>query len=273
MSEKENKFTLNQVIKVFGLITVISGVYGVSYQKGMIIEMGIGNLNGNYDIREIFNSAIFGYMDLYDKISKINILSFAISNWKLIIPFTVIGLIVPIIYNNRKYLIKSTVSIKNNFKSKLFRRMESYWLCTLLGTLIGAIINIVGVFLTVLVFSILGALLLPALLGYMSGAAKITSVKGTEVCKSISEEMLDNEYIRQCTQISIKGKTIMGEILLENSSGYFIHHNKSFLYLSKNKDVCIYSKYEESKSIKEVDKFNFDKSQLDEICKVNKSSS
>lgn len=56
MSESKNGDVLGTATKIIGLFAIFSGIYGVSYQKGMIIGMGVGNINGNYDVREIFNS-------------------------------------------------------------------------------------------------------------------------------------------------------------------------------------------------------------------------
>lgn len=80
MSESEKNKLLTTTTKVFAVITLVSGVYGVSYQKGMIMGMGMGNLNGNYDIREIFNSAVFGYIDLFSKAIEINVFDIALAN-------------------------------------------------------------------------------------------------------------------------------------------------------------------------------------------------
>ncbi|MCW8999407.1 MAG: hypothetical protein OQK04_11915, partial [Kangiellaceae bacterium] len=64
MSEKENKETnyMTRTYQVFGLVAIVSGIFGVSYQKGLIMGMGLGNMAGNYEMREVFNSAILGYM-------------------------------------------------------------------------------------------------------------------------------------------------------------------------------------------------------------------
>ena len=47
--------TLTRIAKIIGLIAIVSSIFGVSYQKGMIIKMQMGNLSGNYDVREVIN--------------------------------------------------------------------------------------------------------------------------------------------------------------------------------------------------------------------------
>ena len=58
---------LTKTFQVIGLIAIMSGLFGVGYQKGIIISMNIGNLSGSYEIREIFNSAVLGYLHVFKK--------------------------------------------------------------------------------------------------------------------------------------------------------------------------------------------------------------
>lgn len=266
MSESEKNKLLTTTTKVFAVITLVSGVYGVSYQKGMIMGMGMGNLNGNYDIREIFNSAVFGYIDLFSKAIEINVFDIALANWKVVIPFAIMGVFVPIIINFREKLKKYAEKTKNTIKSSPRYLAGSYFWAPLVGAAVGAVMNIVGAVLSLLVFFVLSILLLPALIGYISGEAKVQSIKGQLPCDQVSTEILKSKYIRQCTQLTIKGKKIMGEVLLENSEGYFMHLNKAFLYISKSKELCIYSKYEKSEVAEGQKDFQFESSQIDDIC-------
>lgn len=70
----------------------------------------------------------------------------------------------------------------------------------------------------------------------------------------------------------VKYLTQMGEVLLENSEGYFMHLNRAFLYISKNQEVCIYSKYEKSEVVKKEGEFQFEASQIDNICDISGSN-
>jgi len=51
----------------------------------------------------------------------------------------------------------------------------------------------------------------------------------------------------------------MGEILLENSQGYFLKRNKSFVFISKDGKRCIFSKHLSKKDDKysKVDDIQF----------------
>lgn len=234
--------------------------------------MGIGNLNGNYDIREIFNSAVFGYMHILENIKDTNTIDIISASWGLIIPFTIVGIFSPIIYNCRASLETLPSTVKEKTKNLFLYVSSSYIWSPIVGTLFGAIVNVVGSVLAIITFVLLGISILPALLGYLSGAAKIKSIKGNPTCGNLTEEMLKREYANQCTQIIINGKKIMGEVLLENSEGYFMHLNRSFLYLSKDGNICIYSKYEKTDTIKEIKDFEFKPSQIENICKNIKAS-
>lgn len=237
----------------------------------MIIGMGVGNLNGNYDVREIFNSAIFGYIDFLNKAIQVNIFSLALSNWKLVVPFALIGLLAPLISKNRERIKQYSAEYKDKLSGALKYIGGSYWLSLIVGTLLGTVFNIISALFSFLIFFLLGVAILPALIGYLSGEANIRSIKGSPVCVGVTKSILKNKYTNQCTQITIKGKRVMGDVLLETGKGYFMHTDKSFLFLSKDKEICIYSKYEKSDVVSAAEDFEFEASQIDDICAALKN--
>ena len=111
-----------------------------------------------------------------------------------------------------------------------------------------------------------GLLLLPALIGYLLGGSKVDTVMDNPPCAHTTEESIEQKYIRQCTQLKMNGETVMGDILLETSDAYFLHLNKSFLYLKKDGNVCISSKFELTENIKDIKSFKFEKDQTDDLC-------
>ena len=89
---------------------------------------------------------------------------------------------------------------------------------------IGSIAGIIFIFTLLLVVTSVG---------YDSGQAFIEDNMTRQPCAVVTKKTLQGKYARQCTQIVIKGKSIMGEILLENTTGYYLRTNNAFLYLSK----------------------------------------
>ena len=73
MSEKTLSDKLVFITKLAAVSTIFTAIFGVGYQKGMILQMGIGNLNGSYELREIFNSAVLAYLFIFESVSNISI--------------------------------------------------------------------------------------------------------------------------------------------------------------------------------------------------------
>ena len=260
------KSILNRIAKIIGLIAIISGIFGVSYQKGMIVKMQLGNLNGNYDVREIINSAIFGYLELFDKVSKIHVFDLMSANWGISIVFLLIGLFVPFLYSKRHNLDGYRESTKQRVRDIIDRVASSYIWSPLVGAVIGFFANLVLSVFFYSMFMLTGVLLLPALLGYLLGASKIDSVMDKPPCTFVTDETLEKKFIRQCTHLKINGIIVKGDILLENSDAYFLHLNESFFYIKKDGKVCISSKFKLREEVKDVKKFEFQKDQSDRFC-------
>ncbi len=74
---------------IFSFTTVFSSLYGLGYQKGLILEMGLGNLAGNYEINEIINSAISGYIHIFAKIARLSPLDIFLKNQIVILFFSI----------------------------------------------------------------------------------------------------------------------------------------------------------------------------------------
>lgn len=264
MNQKSSLF--NKVIKFFGLITVISGVYGVSYQKGMIMAMNLGNLSGNYDVREIFNTATLGYVDIFLKIIRIDVIDLLVKNLYLVVVFAFIGLCCAFGYKKRDNIDRYVSSSKAQFKAFLTKIVGSYWLSTLCGAIIGIVSNFISIFIAYIFLFFSVILILPALVGYLTGFDKIQSIMENPACGDATEEMYEKPFFRQCTQIQTKNNQIQGEILLENHEAYFVYQNDSFLYLKKDKVTCMSSKFLATNIVQDKDDLKFPDNESDKLC-------
>ncbi len=85
----------------------------------------------------------------------------------------------------------------------------------------------------------------------------------------ISDEHYEEEYIVQCTQVILDGKRVKGEIVLENSEGYFMHvFGGAFMYISKDRNTCVYSSYiaTEDNDRQDDEEFSFSDTELEVTC-------
>ena len=265
-SVDSSKSTLTLIAKIIGIIAIISSIFGVSYQKGMIVRMQLGNLNGNYDVREVINSAIFGYLELYDKASEISFFYLVSANWEVSIAFLVIGLSIPYLYKRRHNLDEFRENTKLRVRTIVNKVADSYIWSPLVCATIGFFANLAISIISYSLLILSGILLLPALIGYILGANKVDTIMDNPPCNDITNEVLEKKYLRQCTQLKINGETITGNILLENNEAYFLHLNNSFLYLKKDGKICISSKFQLTEDIDDVEKFEFEKDKTDDLC-------
>lgn len=235
-------------LKLFGLGALFTGGFGLGFQKGMISMMGLGNLNGNYELREVFNSALFGLYHVFT-IAKETVDSGVTVAWRehlveTIIIFCLFGFLIALL------LITPNGKIKNRFKSassvleRLFRP-SSYSL--LIYPIFSGILALPALFvllwLRYMLVAVSAFLLAIMLAGYFVGESKIKRELADDVCHEVDDELRQRNDLRQCTQIVIDGRSIMGVVMLENQEGYFIKRNDAFAYIKKDGSGCIYSKF------------------------------
>ncbi|MDB2386170.1 hypothetical protein N9W21_02350 [Shewanella sp.] len=271
--------SLSWILKVFGLMTVASALFGVGYQKGVILAMGLGNLSGNYEVREVFNSAILGYIHLIGKLgidnywngltSELNRILF---HSPALIFIIMLSLVFATLYRSNNQVKVVTKKVKKS-SAMLFNKVWVKFSLMVLGLTSGiTAILVTGITLAHLMPIFVAILLLPTLMGYMAGNDYINQGMGSDVCAVASTEMLKEKHIRQCTQILINGKKIMGEIVLENAKGYYIHRNRSFVYAAKDGKSCLYSIFEETDIAESTKGFSFKDETLSSFCGVDTSS-
>ena len=263
---KNEKFTIEWFAKLIGLIAIIAGIFGVSFQKGMIMSMNLGNLSGNYELREVFNSAVLGFFFAFNRFADMSFWQLLPKMLWIAIPFLVLGFLASYLFKNEKTVKKKLNIVDFSLAAVKDRILKSYWFSSIAGGVFGVLIAFIGAAAWYLIFTAIAVLLLPSVMGYLLGAAYIDREMDNPPCRVLSEKMMEQKRIRQCTQVTIKGKKVMGEIVLENKDAYFIQQNSSFLYITKNGDNCVYSIHSETKDIENREKFAFDDSSIKQLC-------
>ncbi|WP_394224583.1 hypothetical protein [Pseudoalteromonas spongiae] len=269
-NSKDNTITITSLLKLTGFTTIVAGLFGLGYQKGMILTMNLGNLSGNYEIREIFNSAVLGYLHAFSTLELEKYWSTIITkiseNIILLAVFIASGLLPPII-NHFEITIKNCLAnFTSTPKSILANAFKSFIWSPLLvvSCCYGIIFSFFLTFYMAIIMT--SVFVLPTLLGYVVGEDYVEKAMAKPFCVPITEEMLENEKLRQCTQVSIKGKTITAKIFLETNDAYFMRRNNAFIYVTKNGGNCIYSIYANSKDAKINGNFEFVDEEIKNFC-------
>ncbi len=265
-------------LKLFALGALFTGVFGLGFQKGMISAMGLGNLNGNYELREVFNSAVFGLfhlftlvkepgdLDLFNSLSGLVLITL-FSGCLLGLTAAAVSMAVP---DQLENVFSRLIKFTNWLVQPSWHSIYIYPIISALFAAIGALL--VALFRYVMV-GLAAFLLLAMLAGHIIGEAKINSELADDVCRDVDDELRKRDHLRQCTQIVINGRPIMGVVLLENQEGYFIKRNDAFAYIKKDGTGCIFSKfvlkaetdYSKQKSVK----FSSIDNDLEEYCRYS----
>ncbi|MGH1540684.1 MAG: hypothetical protein ACRBHB_09700 [Arenicella sp.] len=237
---------LNTAIKLFGLLALLTGVFGLGFQKGVIKSTGLGNLNGNYDVKEIFDSAIQGGLHAWNMVDTTNILG----GWQAFTVLFVVALLLFAYLGVSLFLVdgtdnKSIARLAQSIFGKEKLSIKNYSIFSIVTSLLLATLAYFSSIIAKVVFkTALLLLLLFPLLGYWAGETWVSESLPNDPCGAITEKMKENKVIRQCTQFFFEGKQkLMGRVILENTDGYIIKRNESFLYYSKDGKKCFYSKY------------------------------
>ena len=269
---KDQYSFVTSILKLIGLTTIIAGLYGLGYQKGMILTMNLGNLSGNYEIREIFNSAVLGYLHAFSTLQLEKywpvVINSITENKALLFVSIAIGLIPPLFNKYQTqveiYLSKVSVTPKNVW-AKVFKSFIWSPLVIVSGAY-GLLLAILLSFYMAIIFT--SVFVLPILLGYVTGEDYVEKAMEKPFCVPITEEMLKKDKLMQCTQVSIKGKTITAKIFLETSDAYFMRRNNAFIYATKNGSNCIYSIHANSSEAKDSDNFKFLDDEIKQFCDI-----
>lgn len=158
------KLSALKTLEVISIVAVFSALFGLGYQKGLIISMGFGNASGSYEIREILNSSVLALFYVFNKLQEIEMLERLTSSWQLMLYFSVIcmGVFVIFAYFHKKP-VKNEKS--NNFNGSMKKILVSYKLSSLSGLLFGAISYVFAIAFGHILVSVLSLLVFPSALG------------------------------------------------------------------------------------------------------------
>ncbi|REL31300.1 hypothetical protein [Thalassotalea euphylliae] len=257
-------------LKITGLTAIVSGLFGVGYQKGIILTMNLGNLSGNYEVREIFNSAVLGYLHAFSLFENLEywptVLHKLSESYGLLVVLLCIGVIPPLMYRN-SLKVKNYLSSISFSRHAIIEKTFSSLILSPIAIISGAYAAILSVLLACYMIPFLvSVFVFPTLVGYVLGENFVAKEMEQKFCVPITQEMKGRQKLRQCTQVSIRGKTITAKIFLETSDAYFMRRNSAFIYVTKNGSNCIYSIYANSEEAIKNDKFKFVDEDIKSFC-------
>lgn len=262
----------SSLAKFGAFLTVITGTVGVCQQKGLLEKMKLGNIKGSYSVEEIFNSALNSYAYIFSNFSdSLNKFSSKDIFFESAFWFGISALSASITLLNRRLIIKTGMrainqcgfifNVRKSFLIALLSILVSQLMAWLMSIITPAIISII--------MTVSAILLVPAAVGYKMGYHQAEEAQKEPPCVHPHEILINGnkpDKFAQCTQIRIKGKTLQGKILLQNEDGYFMRLNHAFIFISQDRERCIYAKDEE---IKDIESFNFEKNKIDDFCSEN----
>ncbi|MEI6896576.1 MAG: hypothetical protein V5786_03630 [Psychromonas sp.] len=261
-----------KLLEVAGLIAVISALFGLGYQKGLMISMGFGNTSGSYEVREVFNSSVLAIFYVFNRLQEMSLVEEMLTNWKLMIVYGGAGTILLVVFS---YFHKNKTSEDKGTKGlsdKIRKVLDTYKGSSVFGFVFGIVGYLVTALSGYIIVVSLSLLVFPSAMGMLVASHQMDSLKEKQVCVAANEVKNKSKYTHQCTQISISGKKLMGYIVLENKDGYFVRRNDSFLYISKDGKNCLSSKFVLTESIENWDEFEFDDKDIEEFCGVKKAT-
>lgn len=254
--------------KVSAVVTFISTFVGIAFQKGMLQKMGFGNMSGNYQIEEIIANALHAYLMIAEVIIKISTWKVLATNLYIILVFVAMALFVWLKDKKKEHIERLQDESKNYVHSRLKESFNSSYGATIMGTLVGAVVWLgTGLFKYVLVL-IFAVLLLPIYASYALGQKYIGGLMQSDVCFSVSEKTKVKETAQQCTQLTIKGRKLIGSIILERHDGHFFQTNEAFIFISKDGEQCLYAGYMTKSEMegRKLEEITFYSTQIQSIC-------
>ena len=269
-AKKNSIFTINNFAKVVAFFTVFTGTFGLCYQKGLIDAMGLGNISGNYSVEEIFYSAFIGYIAILEKIIEVGLLDMIYEFYgRNLITLVLAASVIFILFKYRDEIKDWVGNAKSNsIKTASNLSGKVQLLLTWLGAaVVATLVTIVQAMWMYVVLLVGFVFLFPAFFGYQAGWNKANVMRESPVCIPHSEYKGDAKFIRQCTHIVINGQKLVGRVLLENSSGYFMRLNSGFIFTSKDGSICAFAKDEMLDGLN-LKTFEFAKGQIDKFCQI-----
>lgn len=237
--------TLSRMLKIIPIFAMYAGVYGFTYQKGMVSEMGLENVDFNYEIKEIYFFTLLGINQIAKNFTEISFIPDVNQIVSMAGIFCFCGVVIHFSIF-KKDLVKKNIKKIKYLKFPLFRKViESFWLSGVFGSLVGMFIALISQFFLKFAFAmVFVALLFPGFLGLFNGIGYIKELKAEErPCVIPEANKIYQSSTVFCPKLVIRGQNIWGKIVLSTNSGYFLRKNGYFAYISKNESVCAFSYY------------------------------
>lgn len=242
---KKNEDWLISILKIFKpinliqytvFIGILSGIYGFSFQKGIVDEMGLGGFGVSYNIEDMYYYSFIDaalYVNNFDEKGAakyalfISLILFLI----LIIFFLCLFLI------DKKTITRAEVRRERN-------KSNNYWVPIIVTLLLPAFMYLVQIKYKYVYVFFGFFIFVPGFYGYDSGQEYMKEVKSKELCST-------DERAEKCVQITKNGLVLTGEMILETNDAFFIRKKDYFLHISKIGANCAFSHYVNPKTKKQ----------------------
>ena len=177
-------FSFGNLAKFFAWITVLSGVLGVCYQKGMIATMQLGNMSGSYDVKEVFSSALSAYYSLFDTLFNSKAEVFFDEHLIIYFSLSYLALMFWIYVFLNKTAISSKIEKSKSYlqKLKLERSPVNYALIVAISSLLAIVFKVFSMLFKIVVLALFAILLVPSIIGYQLGKNDALKVAKKDVC-------------------------------------------------------------------------------------------
>lgn len=130
-----------QALWLIGVPTAIVAVmlaFGVGVQRGAILQMGLGYLNGSYDINEIYYFSALGLAQMFDGVDLYKMMyEMAIENLVLIPVFGTVALLMLIVFKTTRELSTKGFTLDKVRQYIKGKSAVEYPFSTLLGSIVG----------------------------------------------------------------------------------------------------------------------------------------
>lgn len=236
-----SKNTLDSGLKITALLAVIVGIYGFFFQKGMVSAMGMKYSLVNIDIKEIYYYSYLGILGFFDKVVSLSFVEGSLDFLYLGCIFFVSGIIVYFTIKPTEVILKTVSFLDFKFVAFYKAVTVKWYFFSLIFSTVCVVINFIFPIIFKYFFAIiLFFLLLPGLSGHSAGIKYINDLKSSD-CEDYSSNKTYSAASKICPVLTIKGRSIPGEIVLETSNSYFIKEKNYFLHITKNGDNCALS--------------------------------
>lgn len=261
------------IVSMVTFFAYLYAIFAINFQKGMIFQMGFGNMNGNYSIEELSRSVYLAARQfIHDEgygtdfpliLASVIFLMLVLSVIIFVSVFCVHKLWGLAVQLARCVKDKSNTSPDKGSRYEKSKEFQESVQSGVYSFLTGyAVITFFSVI-------FLGAIFISSIgnLGFSRGMSYIEKHQKKFPCVLRNELQLEKgDIVHQCAQKVIGDTRFTTWVLLETLAGQFVATREAYLYLSKDGSECTYSRYE--KHDPDDKKEGFEKTNLEYACDV-----